>query len=122
MAFKLNRYFTVDIDMGDDQVISLRMVRLKATDLIDYSHETQVLQDRIKDEDGSAITDIYRLNIDLLASQCVGIDGIEDEDGNKVELPNSENDRKELFNMLGVAFINEACTKFAEGIQLSEGK
>ena len=43
-----------------------------------------VLQDRLKEEDKTAVKDIYLLNIDLLNSQVVELKGLIDEDGNEV--------------------------------------
>ena len=119
-SFKLNRYFTFKVEMGEDCELEVRTKRLSATDLIDYTHEIGVLQDRLEKEDKTAVKDIYLLNIDLLNSQVVELKGLIDEDGNEVKLPETDEARKDLFNDLGIDFINKACNKFAEGIKVDE--
>ena len=108
--------------MGEDCELEVRTKRLSATDLIDYTHEIGVLQDRLQKEDKAAVKDIYLLNIDLLNSQVVELKGLIDEDGNEVKLPETDEARKDLFNDLGIDFINKACNKFADGIRVDEKK
>jgi hypothetical protein len=54
-SFKLNRYFTFKVEMGEDCELEVRTKRLSATDLIDYTHEIGVLQDRLEKEDKTAV-------------------------------------------------------------------
>jgi hypothetical protein len=101
--------------------ITLRFKRLSATDTIAYSHEVSVLQDKLEEGDHSAVKDIYLLNIDLLCSQVIEITNILDEDGNELVLPTSYEEKKELFDALGIDFIVKACKQFSEGSKPSEG-
>ena len=121
-SFKLNRYFTFKVEMGEDCELEVRTKRLSATDLIDYTHEIGVLQDRLEKEDKTAVKDIYLLNIDLLNSQVVELKGLIDEDGNEVKLPETDEARKDLFNELGIDFINKGSNKFTDGIRVDEKK
>jgi hypothetical protein len=123
--FKLNRYFTTDVNMGTEEEpenITLRFKRLSATDTISYTHEVSVLQDKLNEGDNSAVKDIYLLNIDLLCNQVIEISNILDEDGNELELPKTYEDKKDLFDTLGIDFIVKACGQFSEGVKPSEGK
>ena len=61
-------------------------------------------------------------SIDLLNSQVVDLKGLIDEEGNEVKLPESDEARKDLFNDLGIDFINKACNKSVEGIKVEEKK
>jgi hypothetical protein len=117
MALKLNRYFTTDITV-QDETLTLRFKRMSATHLIDYSHEIEVLQERLKDEDRNAVKDIYLLNIELLCDQLIDITGLEDEGGNTIDVPSDRDEKRELYDALGLSFINEACNAFSAGAQL----
>lgn len=121
MALKLNRYFTTTINIQDAE-LTLRMKRMNATSLIDYSHEIEILQQRLADEDKSAIKDIYLLNIELLCDQIVSIEGLEDEDGNAIPVPKDRDEQRELYNELGIEFINNAANAFAKGADLGNGE
>jgi len=121
MALKLNRYFTTTINIQGSE-LTLRMKRMNATGLIDYSHEIEILQQRLADEDKSAIKDIYLLNIELLCDQIVSIEGLEDEDGNVIGVPKSRDEQRELYNELGIEFINSAANAFAKGADLGNGE
>jgi len=120
MALKLNRYFNTTIEIQGSE-LTLRMKRLNATSLIDYSHEIEVLQQRLADEDRTAIKDIYLLNIELLCDQIVSIEGLEDEDGNVIEVPKDRDEQRELYDTLGIEFINSAANAFAKGAELGNG-
>ena len=116
--FKFNRYFTTAVNLGteeDPQEIKLRFKRLKATDTIAYSHEVSVLQEKLNDGDTSAVKDIYLVNIDLLCEQVIEIDDLLDEEGNEIKLPTSYEEKRELFDTLGIDFIVKACKQFSEG-------
>ena len=121
MALKLNRYFTTTINIQGSE-LTLRMKRMNATGLIDYSHEIEILQQRLADEDKSAIKDIYLLNIELLCDQIVSIEGLEDEDGNVIGVPKGRDEQRELYNELGIEFINSAANAFAKGADLGNGE
>ena len=123
--FKLNRYFTTDVNMGTEEApenITLRFKRLTATDTIAYSHEVSVLQDKLDEGESAAVKDIYLLNIDLLCNQVIEVSNLLDEEGNEVGLPSSYEDKKDLFDALGIDFIVKACKQFSEGAKPSEGK
>ena len=117
MALKLNRYFNTTITVQDEE-LKLRFKRMNATGLIDYSHEIEVLQQRMQDKDKTAVKDIYMLNIELLCDQLIEIDGLEDEDGNKIGLPDGRDEQRELFDALGIDFINKATSSFSGGAEL----
>lgn len=121
MALKLNRYFTTTINIQGSE-LTLRMKRMSATGLIDYSHEIEILQQRLEDKDKSAIKDIYLLNIELLCDQIVSIEGLEDEDGNVIGVPKGRDEQRELYNELGIEFINSAANAFAKGADLGNGE
>jgi hypothetical protein len=121
MALKLNRYFTTTINIQGSE-LTLRMKRMSATGLIDYSHEIEILQQRLEDKDKSAIKDIYLLNIELLCDQIVSIEGLEDEDGNVIGVPKGRDEQRELYNELGIEFINSAANAFARGADLGNGE
>jgi hypothetical protein len=121
MALKLNRYFTTTINIQGSE-LTLRMKRMNATGLIDYSHEIEILQQRLEDNDKSAIKDIYLLNIELLCDQIVSIEGLEDEDGNVIGVPKGRDEQRELYNELGIEFINSAANAFAKGADLGNGE
>lgn len=121
MAFVLKRNLRVEVEMAGE-VVTLEMTDLKATERLSYIHEMEVLQDRL-DQDKSAVTDMYKLNIELLVSQATDIDGIIDEYGNKIKLPQSDNEKRELFDSLGLDFIIKASAKFSEEmVRKAEGK
>jgi hypothetical protein len=122
--FKLQRYFSTKVNLGTEEepeCVGLRFKRLSATDTIAYSHEVSVLQDKLDGGDNAAVKDIYVLNIDLLCSQVVEITDLLDEDGNEVGLPSTYEEKKELFDDLGIDFIVKACNQFSEGAKPSEG-
>ena len=121
MALKLNRYFNTTITCAGEEV-KLRFKRMNATGIIDYRHEIEVLQQRIEDEDRTAIKDIYLLNIELLCDQVVSIEGLEDENGNTIELPKDRDDQRQLWNDLGIEFINNAASAFSKGADLGKDK
>jgi len=117
MALKLNRYFNTTITVQDEE-LKLRFKRMNATGLIDYSHEIEVLQQRLKDEDKEAVKDIYMLNIELLCDQLIELEGLEDEEGNKITLPANRDEQRDLFDALGIDFINKATSAFSAGAEL----
>jgi len=122
MKHKLLRHFNTSVVMNpeapetEQETIGLRFVRFTASQALAYSHEVQVLQDQLEDEENShAVKEIYRLNLDLLADQCRGISNLEDEDGKTIELPDDRKDRIDLFDALGTQFIIAAVNAFSTG-------
>ena len=120
---RLNRRFTTDIEI-DGEKMSVSFRRMKATEAIRYSHEIEVLQERLKDEeDKEAVLDIYNLQLDMLASQVVGWAGLVDENGASLPFPGPGDTLREIIDELGIPFITAAVNAFSNSGNLGdEGK
>lgn len=120
---RLNRRFTTDIEV-DGEKMKLSFRRMKATEAIQYSHEIEVLQERLKDEDDKeAVLDIYNLQLDMLSQQLIGWSGLVDEDGVAIPYPGAGDELRDMIDELGVQFITAAVNAFsASGKVGDEGK
>jgi len=119
---RLNRRFTTDIEIGGEKM-KLTFRRMKATEAIRYSHEIDVLQERLKDEeDKDAVLDIYNLQLDMLTSQLIGWSGLVDEEGTDIAFPKGD-ELRDTMDELGVEFITAAVNAFSNSGKLGdEGK
>lgn len=120
MAFKFQRNASVSFEMGGSK-IDMKFRMMSATALMEYHNSVSALQEKI--EEGGAqkhSIDMYELMIDMLAKQAIKLDGIEDEDGNSIELPGSFNEKAELFDALGIQFITEATAAYMAEIRAQQ--
>lgn len=98
------------------ETLKIRCIRMTVPELTSY--RSAVTRINASGNDTSD-EDTIELMLDVIAQHITGIEGFEDEEGNKIQFPTSPNDRKQWFNEVlapvnAISLILNLTTRFMQ--------